>query len=41
MIRTFMVPGTTWGSDVAYVYADGMPAVHYFHRRPFSCSPLN
>jgi hypothetical protein len=40
-VPPWVVPGTTWGSDVEYTYVDGMPAVHYFHQRPYSCSPLN
>ena len=33
-----MIPGTTWGSDVEYVYVDGMPAVHFFDQLPYSCA---
>jgi hypothetical protein len=39
-VPPWVVPSTNWGSDVEYVYVDGMPAVHYFNQRPYSCSPL-
>ncbi|TGD88264.1 hypothetical protein BayCH28_10925 [Mycolicibacterium sp. CH28] len=39
-VPPWVVPGTTWGSDVEYTYVDGMPAVHYLDQHPFSCTPL-
>lgn len=40
-VPPWVVPGTGWGSDVQYVYVDGMPAVHYFDQHPYSCTPLS
>lgn len=40
-VPPWVIPGTTWGSDVEFIYVDGMPAVHYFDQQPFSCTPLN
>lgn len=39
-VPPWVIPGTTWGSDVEYVYVDGMPAVHFFDQLPYSCAPL-
>jgi hypothetical protein len=40
-VPPWVIPGTTWGPDVEYTYVDGMPAVHFFDQRPYSCSPLS
>ncbi|MCX2929583.1 hypothetical protein ORI20_04810 [Mycobacterium sp. CVI_P3] len=40
-VPPWVVPGTTWGPDVEYTYVDGMPAVHFFDQRPYSCTPLS
>jgi len=40
-VPPWVIPGTTWGDEVEYVRVDGMPAVHYFNQRPYSCTPLN
>ena len=40
-VPPWVVPGTTWGSDVEYTYVDGMPAVHFFDQLPYSCTPFN
>lgn len=39
-VPPWVVPGTTWGPGVQYTYVDGMPAVHFFDQRPYSCTPL-
>jgi hypothetical protein len=40
-VPPWVVPGTAWGPDVEYTYVDGMPAVHFFDQRPYSCTPLS
>jgi hypothetical protein len=40
-VPPWVVPGTTWGPGVQYTYVDGMPAVHFFDQKPYSCTPLS
>lgn len=40
-VPPWVVPGTSWGPGVEYTYVEGMPAVHFFDQRPFSCSSLS
>ncbi|WP_445165299.1 hypothetical protein ACTXG7_15340 [Mycolicibacterium sp. Dal123E01] len=37
----WVVPGTSWDASVEYTYVDGMPAVHFFNQRPYSCTPFS
>ena len=39
-VPPWVVPGTSWGEGVDYVYVDGMPAVHFTDQGPRSCTPL-
>lgn len=39
-VPPWVVPGTSWAPGVQYTYVDGMPAVHFFDQRPYSCTPL-
>lgn len=40
-VPPWVIPGTTWSSDVEYTYVDGMPAVHFSDQHPYSCTPLS
>jgi hypothetical protein len=40
-VPPWVKPGTTWGDDTEFIEIDGMPAVHYFDQKPYSCSPLS
>lgn len=38
-VPPWVQPGTSWAEDVAYIYVDGLPAVHFFNQGPYSCTP--
>jgi hypothetical protein len=37
-VPPWVQPGTSWTEDVAYIYVDGMPAVHFSNQTPYRCS---
>lgn len=34
-------PGSTWSPGTEFVEYNGMPAVHFYDQKPYSCAPLS